>query len=63
MLENLTEMSLMDSADDPSGWTPCHIEAAIQGIADIHSIWFGREQELTGTDWLGPTMSSVVDAS
>lgn len=59
VVESLTEMALMDTAADPSGWTPCHIEAAIQGIADIHSIWFGREQELTSTDWLGATMSSA----
>ncbi|MCG8670831.1 MAG: phosphotransferase [Pseudomonadales bacterium] len=41
-----TKMVLMDSADDTSGWEPKHIHAALDGIAEVHSIWYGREEEL-----------------
>lgn len=51
--EYLHGMELMDTADDTSGWTRAHIESAISGIAEIHSIWYGREDELLGQPWLG----------
>ena len=52
VLERLCHMELMDSADDVSGWTHDHIIAALDGIADIHSIWLGREEELRRQPWL-----------
>ncbi len=52
VMERLCDMELMDTADDVSGWTPDHIIAAIDGIADIHSIWLGREDELCQQPWL-----------
>src|SRR5690606_23009715 len=42
--ELLDGLELMDSADDTSVWTPAHIEAAVRGIAQVHSIWYGREE-------------------
>ncbi|MCJ8169131.1 phosphotransferase [Atopomonas sediminilitoris] len=50
--ELLQGMTLMDSADDTSGWQRQHLEAAITGIAEVHSIWYGREDELKAQDWL-----------
>ncbi len=50
--ELLQDLTLMDSADDTSGWQREHLEAAITGIAEVHSIWYGREDELKAQDWL-----------
>jgi len=43
VLELLREVELKDSADDLRGWTLGHVEAAVRGIAEVHSIWYGRE--------------------
>lgn len=55
----------MDSADDVSGWTPDHIFAALDGIAELHSIWLGREDELSQQPWLPypPTAERMQAAS
>ncbi len=64
ILECLRDMILMDSADDVSGWTSEHIVAAIDGMADIHSIWLGRDRELETQHWLQnyPTCKRMLDA-
>ena len=51
--ELLTDMELMDSANDVSRWTDAHIQAALQGIADCHAIWFEKDASLKSSDWLG----------
>jgi len=53
VLEYLQDMVLIDSADDISGWKKQHIEAALAGLAQLHSIWYGREEELKQQSWLG----------
>jgi len=50
--EKLDGLENMDSADNTSGWTNDHMEAAIKGIAEVHSIWLGREEELKAQPWL-----------
>ncbi len=57
VLEHLSNMVLMDTADDVTGWRQRHIEAALQGIADFHSIWYRREAELRRQPWLGSVFS------
>ncbi len=47
-----TRMVLMDSADDTSGWQPQHIHAALDGIAAVHSIWYGKQEELASQDFI-----------
>lgn len=61
--ENISGLELLDSADDVSGWTAEHVEAAINGIADIHSIWYQREQELLDQNWQinAPTTASMLE--
>jgi NADP-dependent 3-hydroxy-3-methylglutaryl-CoA reductase len=59
VLELLREVELKDSADDLRGWTLAHVEAAVRGIAEVHSIWYGREEALRNEPWLG----EVVDAA
>ncbi len=57
VLEHLSNMVLMDSADDVTGWERKHIEAALRGIAEFHSIWYRREAELRRQPWLGSVFS------
>lgn len=59
--ELLQNMELMDTADDTSGWTDEYIEAALTGIAEVHSIWYGREEELRAKPWLSnaPTRENM----
>ncbi|MCP4131572.1 MAG: phosphotransferase [bacterium] len=61
--EHLKNMVLFDSADDVSGFTPEHIRLAIDGIAEIHSIWYKREDELKEMDWIGdyPTKELMME--
>jgi len=61
--ELMEDMELMDSADDTSGWTQEHIQVAIRGIAEVHSIWYGKEAELAEKDWIidAPTAANMVE--
>ncbi len=61
--ENLRDLLFMDSADDTSSWRPVHIQAAICGISEIHSIWYGREAELIQQPWLTefPTRAGMLE--
>jgi thioester reductase-like protein len=45
-LEHIGGLSLLDSADDVSGWGRAAMEAAVRGAAELHAIWYGREVEL-----------------
>ena len=59
VLESLAGMELLNSASDVGDWQPRHIDAAIRGIAQVHSIWYLREQELSAQSWLGPKVSAA----
>jgi NADP-dependent 3-hydroxy-3-methylglutaryl-CoA reductase len=64
LVEELMQgMELMDSADDTSSWMREHVEAAIRGIAEVHSIWYGREEELKQQPWLvdHPTAAGMTE--
>jgi NADP-dependent 3-hydroxy-3-methylglutaryl-CoA reductase len=63
-MELLRDVELLDSADDPSGWGPAQLEAALRGIAQVHAIWHGREEELLAQSWLGYcwTAGGMVEA-
>jgi len=63
VLELLRDVELKDSADDLHGWTLSHVEAAVQGIAEVHSIWYGREAALRQEPWLGEVVDSGARAS
>jgi hypothetical protein len=65
VMEKLEHLRLMDSADDPRGWSRRCVEAALHGAAQIHSIWLGREDELRAQPWLGtpPSSTSMVEMS
>jgi NADP-dependent 3-hydroxy-3-methylglutaryl-CoA reductase len=63
VMEKLDDMVLKDSADDISGWGSDHIDAAIEGIAKIHSIWYGKTDQLEDEGWVGysPNADSMVE--
>jgi thioester reductase-like protein len=58
LLEWLGDAELLDSADDPAGWAPAHLEAALDGLAALQAIHWGREAELRATPWLGPVLTT-----
>jgi NADP-dependent 3-hydroxy-3-methylglutaryl-CoA reductase len=53
VMEQLNDVVLKDTADDVSGWESAHIDAALEGIAKVHSIWYGRTGELENKPWIG----------
>src|SRR4030095_10442996 len=53
VLERLDDVRLIDSADDPSGWTSADIETALRGAGALHAIWMGRESDLAQQPWIG----------
>ncbi|MCH8499845.1 MAG: phosphotransferase [Marinobacter sp.] len=61
--ELLNGLELMDSADDTRGWQEEHLTAAIEGIAQVHSIWYGREEELLQQSWMVdyPTAAGMAE--
>jgi hypothetical protein len=65
VMEKLEDMVLMDSADDVGGWGPDHIDAAIEGIAKVHSIWYGETEKLAAEPWISgvPDSASMVEMS
>ena len=65
VMEHLQDVELMDTADDVSAWKSSHIDAALEGIAKIHSIWYARTGELENEPWIGcvPTTASMVEMS
>jgi NADP-dependent 3-hydroxy-3-methylglutaryl-CoA reductase len=63
VLELLRDVELKDSADDLRGWTLPHLEAAVRGIAEVHSIWYGREEALRQEPWLGEVVDSSARAA
>ena len=63
VLERLDGSVLMDATEDPAVWTRARVDAALDGLAGIHAVWFGREDDLGGRPWIGhvPTSRSMVD--
>jgi thioester reductase-like protein len=65
MLEHLSDVALMDSANDISGWHRDYVEAAIAGLARLHAIWYRRDDDLAKQPWLGtqPCARSMAAAA
>lgn len=61
--ELMENMELMDSADDTSGWTKQHLSTAVRGIAEVHSIWYDKEDELSEKEWIidAPNAKNMVE--
>ena len=58
VLEDLSGLTLLDTADDVSGWTPPHVEAVLRGLAEIHAVWYRRGATLRRRSWLGPVLTA-----
>lgn len=52
-LEPIDDAVLLN-ANDPARWDATAIEAALSGLARIHSAWLGRGAELATRPWLAP---------
>jgi hypothetical protein len=53
ILEAIHDAVLLDSVDAPGAWAPAHVAAAVEGLARLHAIWYGRERELADRRWIG----------
>ena len=53
VLEHLSDMNLMNAVDCIRDWTSQRVEAVIDGLAEIHAVWYGRERELLQQNWIG----------
>jgi NADP-dependent 3-hydroxy-3-methylglutaryl-CoA reductase len=60
VMERLDGVTLLDSADDVSGWGRPQVTAALQGIGEVHAVWYGREQELEAMPWLACGMNAAA---
>lgn len=58
VLEDLRGLELLNSVNSPAAWTDEHLEAAIDGLASLHAIWYGREAALIETGWLGRVLTT-----
>ena len=58
ILEQIEDATLLDSAGHPERWGRAEIVAAIEGLATLQSIWFGREAELRQQPWIGHVHSA-----
>ncbi len=59
VMERLKDLHLMGTVNRPYAWRLEHIEAAITGLAELHSIWLGRESELRTKSWIGHIASTA----
>ncbi len=65
ILEHINDACAIDSADRPDAWTPDRLDLAVRGLASLQAIWYGREQELRATAWMGcvPSAHGMAEAS
>lgn len=63
VLERLDGQVLLDATEDPAVWTRDRVDAALDGLAAIHAVWLGREDDLGSRPWIGhvPTSGSMVE--
>ena len=58
VLERLDADVLIDATDDSAAWTPARVGAAVDGLAELHSVWLGREADLLRRPWIGHVATS-----
>lgn len=58
-LERIDDAVHMDSACRRELWDDQAMGATIDGLAALHSIWYGRERDLRAQDWIGHTASAA----
>lgn len=58
VLDELPASSLFHAGKMDAAWNPDLMHAAIDGAAEIHSVWYSREAELMAMPWLPPVRDS-----
>ena len=58
VLDELPASSLFHAGKTDAAWKPDLLHAAIDGAAEIHSVWYRREAELMAMPWLAPVRES-----
>jgi hypothetical protein len=58
-LESIDDAVLLN-AISPADWTDDAIDAALQGVANIHARWLDAEAKLRKTAWLGPVRDAAA---
>jgi len=53
VIDRIKSPLLIGKPDQPHLWTKNYIEAAIRGMAELHSIWYGKDAELRAKPWIG----------
>jgi hydroxymethylglutaryl-CoA reductase (NADPH) len=62
-MELLQDVELMNTAGDVSLWDDEKIKCVIDGISDIHSLYYNKTESLVELDWMGhtPTANSRIE--
>jgi thioester reductase-like protein len=58
-LERIDDAVVMDTASRRDLWDEPAIGAAVDGLAALQSIWYGRERELVAQPWIGYVPSAT----
>ena len=59
VLEEIPTSALFHAGATDPPWSPALVGAAVDGAAQIHSLWYGREAELMAQPWLAPVRDSA----
>jgi thioester reductase-like protein len=59
ILEHLNGVTLRDPVDRVDDWTETDIDCALRGLAALQSVWYGREDQLRTTPWIGYVQSTA----
>jgi aminoglycoside/choline kinase family phosphotransferase len=60
LLEDMRGAELLDAVDRPEAWTDDHVNAAVDGIAEIHGAWHGRVGDLQREPWIGTVRNTAT---
>jgi hypothetical protein len=52
-LERVEDATHMNGAADVASWDEAAVRAAIEGLASVQAVWYGRECDLRRCDWIG----------
>jgi thioester reductase-like protein len=58
-IEHLSAVDRIDDVDGADRWPQAYRDAAIEGAAQIHAAWYGRESALRRQIWLGPEIAAT----
>lgn len=59
-IENISTATYIDDASGAHLWPADFRHAAIDGAAQVHAAWYGRDRDLLRQDWLGPQLGTAA---